>query len=131
MSLFYGEIMQIHDDLNDCLAAPANVDWLSGRSPLPLLFAQLVDHPDRQRFIELRNKANDPEALAEAQKILVHCGAISYSVHELVKRHESAIGLLRQMQLERPEPLSMLLEEAIAPVRHLFAKVGVDFDAMV
>jgi len=127
----YGEIMQIHDDLNDCLAAPANVDWLSGRSPLPLLFAQLVDHPDRQRFIELRNKANDPEALAEAQKILVHCGAISYSVHELVKRHESAIGLLRQMQLERPEPLSMLLEEAIAPVRHLFAKVGVDFDAMV
>jgi geranylgeranyl pyrophosphate synthase len=120
----YGEMMQIHDDLNDCLASPANVDWLNGRSPLPILFAQSVAHPDRARFLELRGLVEDPEALEEAQAILVRCGAISYCVNELLSRHSRGIQLLNQIELAKPELLEQLLDEVIAPVQHLFNKVG-------
>ncbi len=126
----YGEMMQIHDDLNDCLASPANIDWKQGRSPLPMLFAQIVDHPDRQRFIELRPQVDDLEKLEEAQSILIRCGAISYSVRELMLRHAMADSLVNEMKLVNAEPLKQLLEEAIAPVRHLFAKVGAQMPAI-
>lgn len=122
----FGEIMQIHDDLNDCLSVPANVDWLSGRSPLPILFAQIVDHPDRERFIELRGKVEDSEALEEAQSILIHCGAISYSVNELLKRHAQSLELLSRIPLKNAQPIESLLDEAIAPIRHLFTQVGAE-----
>jgi geranylgeranyl pyrophosphate synthase len=122
----YGDIMQIHDDLNDSLAVPANVDWLAGRSPLPLLFAQIVDHPQRDRFLELRSRVEDPVALEEAQEILVSCGAISYSVDVLMRRHQQATELLNTIELVNPSALTGLLDEAIAPVKHLFAKVGAD-----
>jgi geranylgeranyl pyrophosphate synthase len=120
----FGEIMQIHDDLNDVLAVPANVDWLQGRSPLPLLFAELVDHPQRERFTQLRSQVADPPALQEAQSILVSSGAISYSVNELIFRQKKAMQLLAEMDLVDPAPLEKLLEHVIAPVRHLFESVG-------
>ena len=122
----FGEIMQIHDDLNDTLISPANVDWLKGRSPLPILFAQLVQHPERERFIQLRTQVEDPKALEEAQSILVRCGAISYCINELISRHKQAASLLGEMRLSDPQPLIQLLEEAIAPIRHLFTAVGAD-----
>jgi geranylgeranyl diphosphate synthase type I len=125
----FGEIMQIHDDLNDCLATPANVDWLQGRSPLPILFAIRVAHPQQDRFIELRGGVSDPAALAEAQAILVSCGAISYSVNELVLRQGQAKRLLATIHLADPAPLASLLASTIAPVKHLFAKVGAEFPA--
>lgn len=120
----YGEIMQIHDDLNDSLASPANVDWEQGRAPLPLLFAQTVSHPDRERFIELRGQVSELAKLEEAQAILVRSGAISYSVNELLTRHERASRLVAEMPIAKHQPLLYLLEESVAPVRHLFAKVG-------
>ena len=52
----YGDIMQIHDDLNDTLDDEAGPDWIGGRHPLPILFAESVDHPEKERFIELRSK---------------------------------------------------------------------------
>ncbi len=125
----FGEIMQIHDDLNDCLASPANVDWLQGRFPLPILFAQGVAHPQQARFIQLRSQASDPAALAEAQAILVSCGAISYCVNELILRQGQAERLLGDIPLANPAPLAKLLADSIAPVQHLFAKVGADFPA--
>lgn len=123
----FGEIMQIHDDLNDCLATPANVDWMQGRSPLPILFASIVAHPQQERFIELRGKAADSAALEEAQAILVSSGAISYCVNELMLRQGQAKSLLVAMSLPNPQPLAQLLEQAIAPVQNLFAKVGAEF----
>jgi hypothetical protein len=57
-------------------------DWLLGRLPLPILCAQAVDHPDRRRFIELRQNIPEPDALTEAQEILVRCGAIRYGIHQ-------------------------------------------------
>jgi geranylgeranyl diphosphate synthase type I len=43
----YGEIVQIHDDLSDSLATPASPDWIQGRASLPILFAQIVQHPEQ------------------------------------------------------------------------------------
>lgn len=119
----YGEMMQIHDDLNDCLATPANPDWIQGRYPLPILFAEIVEHPDRERFIDLRKRAVEVTALEEAQAILVRCGAISYCVNELVARHARAQGLLNAMRLPYPKPMQTLLDEVIAPVENLFATI--------
>ncbi len=119
----FGEVMQIHDDLNDCLAEPANVDWLQGRAPLPLLFAELVPHPQRERFVALRSQVSQPDALREAQSILVSSGAISYCVNELMLRHQRLQSMLDAMPLAEPRLLQQVLDHAIAPVEHLFASV--------
>jgi len=120
----FGEVMQIHDDLNDCLAEPANVDWLQGRAPLPLLFAELVPHPEQQRFVELRSQVQEPMALQEAQQILVRSGAISYCVNELLVRQEKLELMLAEMRLANPTPLRQILDQAVAPIKHLFVAVG-------
>ena len=128
--LVYGQMMQIHDDLNDVLASPANVDWTSGRYPLPILFAETVDHLDRNRFVALRAQVDDTQRLKEAQAVLVSCGAISYSVNELLLRHQAARQLLGAMQAPNPAPLASLLQEVIEPVELLFAAVGGEMQAL-
>lgn len=128
--LVYGQMMQIHDDLNDVLATPANVDWTTGRYPLPILFAEVVEHPDRERFIALRARADEADSLEAAQQILVSCGAISYSVNELLLRHQKARTLLEAMPAVNPGPLDTLLREVIEPVEHLFAAVGGEMEAL-
>lgn len=122
----YGEMIQIHDDLHDAMETPANPDWTSGRSSLPLLFAQVVDHPDRQRFLELRKEASNPEKLAEAQTILIRCGAISYGVDQLVGRYQHAQAILDSLSLVKREELDSLLDEVIEPVKKLFSALGMD-----
>jgi len=126
IGLLYGEMIQIHDDLSDAMAVPANPDWVLGRSPLPILFAQVVDHPDRARFLELRRAIPDPDALAEAQTLLLRCGAVSYGVHQLLTRHQSAAAMLRAMPLLQPAGLQVLLDDVVAPVQRLFAELGVE-----
>lgn len=59
----YGEIIQIHDDLNDTLSSPAGPDWTKGRFPLPILFATIVQHPDQELFLELRNNTQNSTSL--------------------------------------------------------------------
>lgn len=120
----YGEIIQIHDDLNDTMAVPANPDWLQRRSPLPILFAKVVDHPERSRFLELCGEITDEGALREAQDILVRCGAISYCVDQLLRRHQSAEEILDTAALPRRDVLDTLLEEIVAPVSRLFETIG-------
>ena len=122
----YGDIMQIHDDLNDCMEEQPGPDWEQGRYSLPILFASLVEHPDRARFLELRAAIEQPGALEEAQAILVRSGAISYSVNELLKRHAQAKALLAEMSLAKREDFDMLLQEVVDPVERLFAAVGAE-----
>ena len=122
--IVYGEIMQIHDDLNDTLDEAVGPDWEQGRYPLPILFAEIVEHPDQARFIELREDIHKKGALKEAQEILVRCGAISYAVNELMLRHEKAQGLLDDLALKKPEVIQALLDEVMEPVEHLFKVVG-------
>jgi geranylgeranyl pyrophosphate synthase len=121
----YGEMIQIHDDLNDSMAVPANPDWLQGRSPLPILFAKTVEHPERSRFLEFCREITDEGALREAQDILVRCGAVSYCVDQLLRRYQSTKEILQTVELARPELIESLLDEIIAPVWKLFDAVGV------
>ncbi len=122
----YGEMIQIHDDLNDTMSTPANPDWLQNRSPLPILFAQSVDHPDRGRFLELRGDVDvsDTQALREAQDILIRCGAVSYCVDQLLRRHQAARQVLADTLLAKPEAMDRLLEEIVAPVQRLLESMG-------
>jgi len=120
----YGQMIQIHDDLNDAMAIPANPDWTQKRSPLPILFARLVDHPDRSGFLQLCQDVSRPEALQEAQDILIRCGAVSYCVDQLLQRHHAAQELLETILLIRREGMEELLEEMIIPAQRLFEAIG-------
>ena len=106
-------MVQIHDDLSDAMAAPANPDWMLGRASLPILFAQVVDHPEQERFLALRKAIPDPDALAEAQAILIRCGAVSYCVDQLLHRVQGAEEMLAQISVISPEKLEMLLDDVV------------------
>jgi geranylgeranyl diphosphate synthase type I len=126
----YGEMIQIHDDLNDTLAVPANSDWIQGRKPLPILYALSVDHPARGRFMELF-QTMDPQAdLQEAQGILIRCGAVSYCVDQLLHRHREAQTILESVSLFQYDQVAALLDEIIAPVRNLFGALGLSGTAI-
>jgi geranylgeranyl diphosphate synthase type I len=120
----YGEMVQIHDDLSDTLAVPANPDWTQGRLPLPILFAQTVEHAERARFLELRQEIADESALLEAQEILIRCGAVSYCVDQILRRYRSSQDILAATSLPRRDVLDALLEEVVAPVWRLFEAIG-------
>lgn len=120
---WYGEMIQIHDDLSDSLAVPAGPDWAPGRFTLPILFAHIVPHPERERFRELRPHVAEPAALSQAQDILVRCGAISYGLHELPARHQRAQTLLKTIPLAEPEVVQSLFEDLLRPVQALLEMV--------
>jgi geranylgeranyl pyrophosphate synthase len=115
----YGEMIQIFDDVHDSMARPANSDWIQGRSPLPVLFAQTVPHPYREQFVVIRRSIADPAVLEVAQDILIHCGAVSYCVDQIVARHQQAQQLLNDLPLPNNAELNALLEEIIRPVTNL------------
>jgi geranylgeranyl pyrophosphate synthase len=115
----YGELLQIHDDLKDTLATPAGPDWLNWQPTLPILFAQVVDHPDRERFLSLREDIEKPEVLREAQTILIRCGAISYCLDQLISRYETAKASLAKIKLTNPASLEQLFEDMVEPARQM------------
>ena len=127
----YGEMIQIHDDLNDTMAVPANPDWVQGRKPLPILFAESVDHPDRARFMELYQNISAKNALQEAQDILIRCGAVSYCVDQLLRRHQAAQEILNKLPLPNKGSVDSLMEAVIAPVWKLFETLGISRSALV
>ena len=124
----YGEMIQIHDDLKDTMMTPADADWMQGRMPLPILFAHLVDHPERAAFEDLRLNISAPGALEEAQHILVRCGAVSYCLEQLIQRYQRGQQLLARISLPDIEPLTLLLEDSMEPVREVFETLGVEAD---
>jgi geranylgeranyl pyrophosphate synthase len=115
----YGEMIQIHDDMHDSMETPANPDWIQGRSPLPILFASIVQHPEQKRFLDLKERVSSPEALREAQEILIQCGAISYCADQLIRKYEMGKEILHSIPLSNENPIASLLEEVIAPVQKL------------
>jgi len=121
----YGEMIQIHDDLNDTMAVPANSDWLQGRKPLPILFAQSVQHPRRARFMELYQNISAENALQEAQEILIRCGSVSYCVDQLLRRHQAAQAILDKTPLHNKATVDSVLATSIAPIQRLFDTLGV------
>ena len=119
----YGEIIQIHDDLSDSLAVPANPDWVQRRASLPILYATLVDHPDRKRFLSLQQEVIDPKKLNEAQIILVHCGAISYCIDCIRRKHQEALSLLKTIPINNPKPIRAEINALILPVEKLLDQI--------
>lgn len=117
-----GEMIQLHDDLHDTLAAPAGPDWLMGRRPLPILFALTVAHPAQAEFAALHARAAEADALRAAQEILVRCGAVSYCVYHLQARAARAQAQLAALALPHPAGLAALLDELIEPVQGLLAE---------
>ena len=124
LGALYGEMVQIHDDLKDSLAVPAARDWNAPRPSLPLLFALSVAHPERDAFAQLCAQAQQPDCLAQAQKILLRCGAVSYCLHQLLERHSTALALLKPASLPNPAPLAAVFERIIAPVQNLLERAG-------
>jgi geranylgeranyl pyrophosphate synthase len=122
----YGEMIQIHDDLNDAIETPANSDWRLMRSPLPVLFAQLVKHPLRDRFLELRRAIDQPGALEEAQSILIRCGAVSYCFDQIIKRHQAAQKMLAEIRIANSQIIEEEFQKLVNPVWSLFKKVSND-----
>jgi geranylgeranyl pyrophosphate synthase len=125
LGALYGEMIQIHDDLNDSMLIPANADWLQQRFSLPILFARSVPHPARARFLQLCAEVRDPQALAEAQEILITCGAVSYCVDQLLTRHQSMQAVLKATPLRVRNEMDALSQEVIAPVFRLFETLDV------
>ena len=122
----YGEMIQIHDDLNDAMEVPANPDWTEGRLPLPILFASLVDHPLRARFLKLYpNAGSSPKILEEAQGILIRCGAVSYCIYQLLSRYQTVTEILSTISLAQRgrEVLMSLFEDVVKPACKLFQSV--------
>ncbi len=119
-----GRMIQIYDDLDDILAAPANPDWGEGRNNLLLLYASSTAHAGRARLAELRSQVADPAALREAQQILASCGAVSYAVYLLVKQHEAALRLVRSLRLPDPLPILGLFEQQVQPLAGWLRRLG-------
>jgi len=120
----YGEMIQIQDDVSDVMETPANPDWLMGRSPLSVLYAQVVSHPDRAQFLKLRQTIADPDALAEAQLILIRCGAISYAIDQLLRRYAKAQKALADLPRSCQDKLETMFDAAMNPVQELFVAAG-------
>ena len=121
-----GRIIQAGDDMNDALVTPAKPDWKSRWNNLAILFAMMADHPDKDRFLELLDQVDDPQALDEAQDILVRCGAISYGTYQVIQGYQQGQELLNQLAPPHPEALGILLESLTDPARDLFARLGIE-----
>ncbi len=119
-----GKIVQINDDLSDVMSAEAQPDWLRPSHNLALLYATTADHGDRGRIAELSGRVEDPEALAEAQAILVRCGAVSYCAYHLIELHRAARAILATASLPDLRPLEALLDRQLEPLDQLLQAAG-------
>jgi hypothetical protein len=93
--------------------------------PLPILFAQTVEHAERAHFLELRREITDKSVLLEAQDILIRCGAVSYCVDQILRRHQVAQEIVAALSLPRQGVLDALIEGMVSPVWKLFNAIGV------
>jgi geranylgeranyl pyrophosphate synthase len=126
-----GRFVQVSDDVTDALETPARADWRRRSNCLPLLFAMTAAHAERERFLEVSARVEEPEALAEAQRILFRCGAVSYCTLKLIELSQEAQKLLERIPLRHPEPLARLLDAHTKPLHRLLEKAGVQDPAAV
>lgn len=125
-----GLFIQVSDDLGDSLKTPAKADWNRRYNSLPILYALTADHPEREAFDRASANATDPEALAEAQKILLRSGAVSYCALKLIELSRQARDLLARTPLHDPKPIEHLLGVQMEPLDRLFHSIGVETPAL-
>jgi geranylgeranyl pyrophosphate synthase len=122
-----GRFIQVSDDVTDALETPARADWNRPSNCLPLLFARTAAHDERDELLRLSVRVGgEPEALAEAQKILFRCGAVSYCTLKLIELAREAQERLARIPLRNPEPIEQMLEIHTRPLYRLLEKVGVE-----
>ncbi len=114
---FIGKIIQVSDDLADVFQTPACPDWQQGTGNLAILYARLAEYPDRIRFEALLPQVADTKALEEAQQILLHSGAVSYCVYQLLQLAREARSILDGCSLANQALLQQFLAERVV---HLF-----------
>ena len=122
---YYGVMLQIHDDLRDALEVPANSDWVNGRNTLPILYAHLVDHPERDRFRAVRKQVVDHRRLEEAQSILVRSGALSYGLYQIQMLDQQAAQELEGLSSINDADIRRMFAELVQPVERLLDAVAV------
>ena len=120
-----GDAIQIHDDIQDALDTPANPDWIQGRNNLLFLYALTADHPDRERFRDIRNQVDDPAVLKSAQQILIRSGAVSYAMYRLCQSYQEARKILKETPFDDPSPLHAVIHQYIVPLVHLLQNLGI------
>jgi geranylgeranyl pyrophosphate synthase len=126
-----GLFIQVSDDLGDALKTPAGADWQRRFNNLAILYGLTADHPDREAFERLSAHAGDPEALAEAQKILLRSGAVSYCALKLIELSRQTRELLARTPLHDPAPIEQLLAVQMRPIDKLFRSIGVETPAVL
>jgi geranylgeranyl pyrophosphate synthase len=108
------------------LETPARVDWRRRSNNLPLLYAMTAAHADREEFLRLSLRVEDPEALAAAQKLLFRCGAVSYCTLKLIEFSRELQDLAAGIPLRDAEPVERLVSVHLRPLHQLLEKVGVE-----
>lgn len=121
-----GRIIQVSDDLKDAMTTPAGADWRSRGNNLPILYALTADYPQRARFEELLEHVDEPEALEEAQDLLVRCGAFGFCAYKMLESHRQAHALLREVSLVNPQEIRDLLDRHSGKIRDLFQSVDIE-----
>jgi len=121
-----GRFIQVSDDLKDALETPARADWQRRSNSLPLLYAMTAPHGEREEFLHLSARVDDPETLAAAQKILFRSGAVSYCTLKLVELARELQESFARIPLRKPEPIEEFLEVHMRPLHRLLEKVGVE-----
>lgn len=124
-----GEMVQLYDDLKDALQTPANPDWQQGRNNLLIRYALTAEHDEREFFCTLLPDVAAPQVLANAQGILIRCGAVSYCAYHLIQRYRVGHRFLQEIPLADPAPLVDLLQRQIEPVIALLRKNHVEISA--
>lgn len=127
-----GLFIQVSDDLVDAMKEPGGADWLRPLNNLAILYALTADHAEKEELERLVARAvDDPAALAEAQRILLRSGALSYCALKLIEFSRQAREILARLPLQDPEPIARLLERHMKPLDRLFRSVGVETPAML
>ncbi|HWM89872.1 MAG TPA: polyprenyl synthetase family protein [Thermoanaerobaculia bacterium] len=121
-----GRFVQVSDDLSDALETPARADWGRRSNNLPILYAMTAEHPERERFLELSARPDDSDALAEAQKILLRSGAVSYCVFKMVEISDEARRALAGIPLRDTEPVERILSAHLRPLHKMLESVGME-----
>ena len=121
-----GRVIQVGDDMTDALETPARPDWTTRWNNLAILYALMAEHEEQARFKDLLERVDEPEALDEAQEILVRCGAISYGTYQVIQNYQQGKHDLEALGLPHPEKLAALLESLIEPARDLFRRLEIE-----
>jgi geranylgeranyl pyrophosphate synthase len=120
----YGCLIQLFDDLEDCMRKPCSPDWYGEIRSLPILFATTVAHPERETFINLRNQIDTPGNLEKAQEILLRQHAIGFCVFKISEKLEEGHALIKQLSCPNRLKITALLTRFENALADLFSLVN-------